>query len=159
MIIKIKELVTVEELVKYYTPQSLDDLKNSILNDGLKEKPVVKEATKETNKEATKETTKETPIKAATKTTKAATKEASKEASKEATKEVTKETPAKALPKAASKLVPVGKSKLKLDEDSDDAATSIPVQKIVLNSDSSDTDLESLSSCSSDSECSDGGDD
>lgn len=41
MIIKIKELVTVEELVKYYTPQSLDDLKNSILNDGLKEKPVV----------------------------------------------------------------------------------------------------------------------
>ena len=41
MIIKIKELVTVKELVKYYTPQSLDDLKNSILNDGLKEKPVV----------------------------------------------------------------------------------------------------------------------
>jgi DNA modification methylase len=41
MIIKIKELVTLEELVKYYTPQSLDDLKNSILNDGLKEKPVV----------------------------------------------------------------------------------------------------------------------
>ena len=38
---KIEELVRVEVLVKHYAPQSLDDLINSIFNEGLKERPVI----------------------------------------------------------------------------------------------------------------------
>lgn len=38
---KIKDLVKVEALVKHYLPQPLDELSNSILNEGLKEKPVI----------------------------------------------------------------------------------------------------------------------
>jgi hypothetical protein len=38
---KIEELVRVELLAKHYAPQSLDDLMNSIFNEGLKERPVI----------------------------------------------------------------------------------------------------------------------
>jgi DNA modification methylase len=38
---RIEDLVRVEVLAKHYTPQSLDDLLNSILNEGLKERPVI----------------------------------------------------------------------------------------------------------------------
>jgi site-specific DNA-methyltransferase (adenine-specific) len=38
---KIEELVRVEVLAKHYAPQSLDDLMNSIFNEGLKERPVI----------------------------------------------------------------------------------------------------------------------
>ena len=38
---KIEELVKVEVLAKHYAPQSLDDLMNSIFNEGLKERPVI----------------------------------------------------------------------------------------------------------------------
>lgn len=37
----IKDLKSVDVLAKHYTPQSLDDLMNSIFNEGLKEKPVI----------------------------------------------------------------------------------------------------------------------
>ncbi len=37
----IKDLKSVEVLAKHYKPQSLDDLMNSIFNEGLKEKPVI----------------------------------------------------------------------------------------------------------------------
>ena len=38
---KIEELVRVEVLAKHYAPQSLDDLMNSIFNEGLKERPII----------------------------------------------------------------------------------------------------------------------
>jgi DNA modification methylase len=38
---KIEELVRVEVLAQHYAPQSLDDLMNSIFNEGLKERPVI----------------------------------------------------------------------------------------------------------------------
>ena len=38
---KIEDLVKVDVLVKHYAPQSLDDLMNSIFNEGLKERPVI----------------------------------------------------------------------------------------------------------------------
>ena len=69
----------------------------------------------------------------------------------------TKATKSEVLPKGKAVINPsLTKLKQKLDEDSEDNEK---VALHTLNSSSSDTDLESLSSCSSESECSGGDDD
>jgi len=143
---KTKQVVTEAETVKSVKPDLVkpDLVKPDLVKPDLVKPDLVKP-----------EQAKKVVTKAPAKTTKASAKEKLTEVEAEPeTKPVKKVTKSEVPPKKVTKPT---NSKQKIEVDSEESEIKLP--KVVLESDSSESDMESLSACSSESDCSGGEED